>query len=192
MAPRLPAAADEALMKVRIGVVPDPGPQTARDYTPRGSGVPGLNDMLWQSYTSGEWMVVSCPPGMEGKIREELLKAKNYLNHLHRDDVPKVDIRGLEKASVQLVDPDHISDARLRTAYRKIIPVGQVGVRFQARPPLMKGKAVVKAREREEARRGAASARKPGARQAAARSRAASTRESINSSRTAPAIPFSG
>lgn len=151
--PRTGADGGDWQSKVKVAVVPDPGPQIRRDYSPKGSSVPGLNDMVWESYLKGETMVIGTPPGREGEVRDELLKAKNYLNYLHRDDDPKVDVRGLEKAAVQVVTADEIEQmpAKQRTIYRKAVPMGWNGIRFTARPPLMKGRRAQQARLRAQA-----------------------------------------
>jgi hypothetical protein len=151
MARNTPAPDDEDLLKhVSIGRVPDPGPQIRRDYSPKGPYDPKLNDMVWVSYTTGDTMVIGAPPGREEDVRNELLKAKNYLNHIHRDNDPKVDIRGLGKAAVQVVTAEEIAamPAKDRAAYRKVVPEGWNGVRFIARPPVMKGRRAQQARLR--------------------------------------------
>lgn len=140
------------LANVRIGAVPDPGVRVNRDYSPKGSEIPGLNDKVWESYRKGETMVIACPPEMEEFVRGELLKAKNWLNYSHRDADPKVEVRGLERAFVQIVthaDINRMPNAQEKMAYRKLIPEGQVGVRFKARPPMRKGGAIT--RERQQA-----------------------------------------
>lgn len=141
---------EDFLQHVSIGRVPDPGPQIRRDYSPKGPHDPRLLDVVWESYTKGETMVLGAPPGREEDARQELLKAKSRLMFLHRDDEPKVDIRGFEKAAVQVITAEEIAamPAAERAAYRKSVPDGWNGVRFKARPPLMKGRRAEQARKR--------------------------------------------
>lgn len=115
---RKPGAMTEAefLASVKIGDVPDAGPQIRRDYSPKGSSIPGLNDMVWESYTEGKTKVVGTPPGTQARVMDELLKAKNYLNYIHRDDEPKVDVRGLEKNAVQVVTEGDLKEIYCRAA----------------------------------------------------------------------------
>lgn len=195
---------EELLASVKIARVPDPGPQIRRDYSPKGSNIPGLNEMVWESYTKSETMVVGCPPGKdeEGKpwpdrIRDELLKAKNYLNYLHRDVDPTVDVRGLEKASVQVVSEDEINgmDAKQRTIYRKAVPIGWVGIRFTARPPLMKGRRAQQARLRGAASTRSSLTTRAGnpATNGSKAKRGQATVSEISKQRPAvPQVPFSG
>lgn len=148
-------SAGDWMSKGKIAVVPAAPRQPTRDYSPKGSEYPGLNEMVWKSYTTGETMVVGCPADKTDDLRLELLKARKYIEHLHRDDDEKPDIRGVgtEKTDLEIVtqeDIDAMPPAE-RTRYRKAIQVGWVGVRFTARPPLNKGaraarnKAVAKA-----------------------------------------------
>lgn len=180
----------------KAGTIPDPGQQLNRDYAPKGSNIPGLEDLVWDSYTKGEWVVIGIQPHLVDWLKQQLLDAKNWLKYQHRDDEPKVDIRGLEKHTVQVVNVDDIQDARVRAEYRKHVKDGEVGVRFQARPPMMKGQAVVQARKRGTATRPALAATRSGAKPASStRTRAASTKASLDGEKKQAAElrpPFSG
>jgi hypothetical protein len=164
MAPRTSTTGDNEdwMAKAKIASVPTPSRQPTRDYSPKGADMPGLNEMVWKSYQTGETMVVGCPPDKVDEVRSQLLKAKNYLNYLHRDDEVAPDIRGVgaEKTDLAVVRPEDFDDVKLRTAYKAAIPIGWVGVRFTARPPLLKGGAVTRANAVKRASEPSAAKRK--------------------------------
>lgn len=194
MAPRTSktGGTDDWMAKVKSATVPKPARKPTRDYSSKGSKIPGLHEKMWRSYTTGETVVFGCPPDKVADFRSEMLKAKNYLNHLHRDDEPRVDIRGIgmEKTDLEIVDPADIVDPKLRTKYRAAVQPGWVGVVFTARPPLMKGARA----GREKAEQAVRNASTPQARKDAtvreitskARGRKAADGETI------PPVSFSG
>lgn len=195
MAPKNQASSnDDWMAKAKIAAVPTPARQPTRDYSPRGSDMPGLNEMVWKSYETGETMVVGCPEDKVSEVRAQLLKAKNWLNYVHRDDDNPPDIRGVgaEKTDLSVVTDEDVKamEPRLRTAYRAAVPLGWVGVRFTARPPLMKGGAVTRANAVKRAsapsakQRRDATVREIGSGQ---RSRSGKAKE-----QDVPPVPFSG
>lgn len=189
MAPRSSTArsSPDWMSKVKIASVPTPHRQPTRDYSRKPSEMPGLTEMVWKSYTTGETMVIGCPPDMVGEVRKQLLITKNYLNYIHRDDDPRPDIRGvgMEKTDLDVVRPEDFTDPRERTAYRAAIPPGWVGVRFRARPPLAKGARVT--RERAIQRATGAAERKD-----ATVREITTSRKSARKDKAIPPVPFSG
>lgn len=196
MAPRTSPTGgnDDWKAKAKIASVPTPARQPSRDYSPRGADIPGLNEMVWKSYQTGETMVVGCPPDKVDEVRSQLLKAKNYLNYVHRDDENPPDIRGVgaEKTDLDVVRPEDFDDARLRTEYKAAIPfIGWVGVRFTARPPLMKGGAVTRANAVRRATSAPAKARKDATVREISKARGRS-KKTTGTNEGGMTVPFSG
>lgn len=201
---------DDFLSHARIETVPDPAAtRSTRDYYAgkTGSQIPDLNDMVWQSYQTGKFMMVPCPPELVDYVKAQILLAKNYLNHIHHDEVGPSGMKGVDDKKKLLVidihDPDspyYVTDPAKRAEYEdegKLRP-GEVGVLFQARPPRQVGRRAMNAREARAAadkatatlRAKAASAKAPSA---VRRSRGASTKAEINNTKAgASTIPFSG
>lgn len=121
---------------------PAPRPTGRRPYEPKRPEVPGLVEAVWDSYNRGEYKLIPVPSAHVEALRAFLLQAKNWLNWKHG-----VDIRGLEKKDIEVIDPKVITDPEIR----RMIPRGHVAVRFIAREPMNKG---MRARQAKLAARG--------------------------------------
>lgn len=135
--------AAKSLQGLKILSAPAPKPTPRRSYEPKPPPVDGLADAVWDSYQTGEWKIIPVPPEHVEALRAFLLQAKNFLNWKH-----DTDIRGLEKKDVEILDREAVTDP----AVRRLIPRGQMAVRFVARKPMNKG---MRARQAKLAARGA-------------------------------------
>lgn len=135
--------AAKSLQGVKILSAPAPRSTPRRAYEPKPPPVEGLTEAVWDSFQTGEHKLIPVPPDLVEPLRAFLLQAKNFLNWKH-----DTDIRGLEKKDVEILDRDAVTDP----AVRKLIPPGQMAVRFVARKPMNKG---MRARQAKLAARGA-------------------------------------
>jgi hypothetical protein len=134
---------DAFLAKVKVQTVaaPEPRrqPRTSGSQTPELPAIPGLVEQVWESYQQGEYMILSAPPAFVERVRKELQAARRYILWQHRDDDPELDIRGLSKPEITVIDPDTLEDESPYAKYVKMIRKGEVGVLFKARPPELRG-----------------------------------------------------
>lgn len=140
--------AAKSLQGIKILSAPAPRPTARRPYTPKPPPVDGLTEAVWDSFQRPakdpeKFKLIPVPPDLVEPLRAFLLQAKNFLNWKH-----SVDIRGLEKKDVEIIDRDLVTDPEVR----KLIPAGHVALRFTARGPMNKG---MRARQARLAARGA-------------------------------------
>ncbi len=137
------AAFEDYLDALTIEPVKPPRPARSgrrswRDATPTAD--PKLVEAVWDSYTRGEDMLISCPPQFAQRMIRQLQAARRYLYHMHKDDAEKPDIRGLEKGHIDIIIPEKTDPRSEFAQYLPKIRQGEVGIHFLAHPPRILGR----------------------------------------------------
>lgn len=141
MAPRAKSE-EQILASLKVASVDAPeykrAPRPSGPRVPELPAIPGLVDEVWDSYsTGGSWKIMSVPAAFVDRLRMELQAARRYVEFQHRNDETELDIRGLTKPEIVVIDPERPEPPYAK--YTKHIRKGEVGVLWRARSPEARG-----------------------------------------------------
>lgn len=143
MAPRA-MTEDQILASIKVTAVDAPvaqrQPRPSGPRVPELPAIPSLVEEVWDSYNSdGKWKIVSIPESFVDRMRQELQQARRYLEFEHRNDEVQIDIRGLTRPEMKVIDPADPALPSELERYKKYVKAGQVGLLWRARPPELRG-----------------------------------------------------